>query len=181
MPQIGEVKTGKEIGKGRRGGKYIWLACEICGKQRWTTYYKKVKRCNHCTNFGRVMPRGDKARHWKGGYINQGGYHLIKVPQEDFFFPMTDYRGYIMEHRLIMAKQLKRHLLPWEVVHHKNGIKTDNRIGNLSLLPSQTKHLVSMKAIQEINRLKRKIIVLQKENVLLKRRINERAIKFGRA
>ena len=57
---------------------------------------------------------------WKGGYTTRRGYKLIKLYPDDFFYPMAPVNGYVLEHRLVVAKALGRCLQPWEIVHHKH-------------------------------------------------------------
>ena len=66
--------------------------------------------------------------------MNKDGYIQVLDPRKH-----TGCR-YSMEHRLVIANHLGRDLLPTEVVHHMNGIRHDNRLGNLCLLAPGAKH-----------------------------------------
>ena len=57
------------------------------------------------------------------GYLTRNGYMAVTVKDRHYYV-----------HRLVMEHQLKRKLAPDECVHHINGNKTDNRIGNLVLI-----------------------------------------------
>jgi hypothetical protein len=72
---------------------------------------------------------GPKNPHWRGGRaLDKDGYVLVQAPERG------RRGGYILEHRLTMEKKIGRAIRPDEIVHHKNEIKSDNRISNLELL-----------------------------------------------
>ncbi len=72
--------------------------------------------------------------------LDKNGYVLIDKSEH----PKTGIGGRILEHRFIMEKFLGRPLESWEFVHHKNGIKNDNRIENLEIVINQ-KHYSEVK------------------------------------
>lgn len=73
---------------------------------------------------------GSKNPAWKGGRLRLLGYILIKKSEH----PFRDKKGYVREHRLVVEKFLGRYLLPTEHVHHRNGVKDDNRLENLQIV-----------------------------------------------
>lgn len=60
------------------------------------------------------------------------GYIEVYFPNH----PKSRKDGYILEHILKMESLIGRHLKDGEVVHHVNGVKDDNRLGNLILMTS---------------------------------------------
>ena len=102
-----------------------------------TSKCKKLFCCVTCSNRFKSKffepKKGKDHYRWKGGRINSGnGYISIKSINH----PNATKSGYIPEHRLIMENHIGRLLLPKEEVHHKNGVRDDNRIENLELWTS---------------------------------------------
>jgi len=78
---------------------------------------------------------GSENFNWKGGHVKNGRM-FVRVPSHPNADPTN---GYVLRSRLVMEKQLGRYLTADEIVHHKNGDKSDDRPENLHVM-SQSEH-----------------------------------------
>ena len=181
MPQVGEIQRGVEINKigtarCHKYRKYIWLACLDCGKQRWVSLRKgepQYLRCSSCAKKG--LRTGAEHPLWKGGRTRSEGYIRVWLSPDDFFYPMAN-RGYVLEHRLVVAKALGRCLQSWEIVHHKDNCpKDDNRYPETLQLVTDDRHKQITILETKIQRLEKRVTLLEADNILLREQLNPRS------
>lgn len=102
--------------------------CSFCNAKLIRAPYRIKPEKNHFCNFqchGKwqsINKRGENNPYFKTGR------HVDK--RTGYFYVS----GGRLEHRVVMEKHLGRRLLRSECVHHKNGVKGDNRIENLEVM-----------------------------------------------
>ena len=135
-----EAKTGYAERRKKVSGnpsKYCKCGCgglaPIAAHDAVDRGYRAGQRAFYIVGHAARNKKGPKAPRWKGGRrINGYGYIEVYAPNH----PHASKRDkYMQEHRLVMEEHLGRLLDPTEErVHHINGDRTDNRLGNLVVL-----------------------------------------------
>ena len=115
---------------------YRWHCVCLCGKKKdifGGSLLSGITQSCGCIAKEIQSRRGEKSPSWRGGrHKDKKGYIILRRPQ----FPGSNGRAKAFEHVAVMARFLGRPLRPGETVHHKNGIRDDNRLDNLELRAS---------------------------------------------
>ena len=111
--------------------------CPMCGSAENLITYRYSKFLGVCKKcmYGKLRSKPS----WTGGkFIDNDGYVRCSGNQEH---PRANASGQVYEHILVMEQHLGRRVSLKEVIHHKNGDGSNNRLDNLELLTVGEHHV----------------------------------------
>jgi hypothetical protein len=122
------LKNRKSELKASSGGCIV-SRCRFSAED--TMCARHTLRWSYISTFTKVVQTGDEWYHLLGSAGTKGpdGYIKIKFSSH----PNSKLHGALPEHTLVMTYMVGRALFPGENVHHKNGVRDDNRPENLEL------------------------------------------------
>lgn len=150
--------------------KKIVTECENCGKELQTYKNNKQKYCSYsCAMTARNLTEQNPSYHrnisgennpmygkgnfgeangmyGKTGKLNPAWNGGRKQRKDGYVFVYSPTHphasgNYVLEHRLVMEKEIGRYLEPNEVVHHIDENPSNNNPDNLRLYSSQSEHI----------------------------------------
>ena len=140
------LRNREKIAARRKRPARIPKTCCVknCERKNWSHGYcsAHLQRFMHHGSVMEDIPvsksrYGKRNSRWTGGVISDGhGRTLVYKP--DHPYP-SNYGTHVYRYRLVVEESIGRYLLPSEIVHHKNGDHTDDRIENLQVV-SQSEH-----------------------------------------
>jgi len=108
------------------------IKCKQCGKITLKQIRDAKYFCDRTCYMNWKREHPNKKPHKEKVLIS--GYYYIYRPDH----PLAIKNGrYIAEHRLVAEQKIGRYLQQMEVVHHINGITTDNRLENVEVMDSR--------------------------------------------
>jgi hypothetical protein len=107
------------------GGPVRPRACSTRRSPQWNVFLK-----------GHILKGANHYAYRGGVYTGKGGYIYLRRPDH----PNANPNGYVKRSRLVAEEAIGRQLSPGEVVHHKNGIKDDDRPEHLQVLDRMAHH-----------------------------------------
>lgn len=134
--------------KGKKGFKGFWKGKKMSKKHRKNLSIAHLGQIawNKEKKFLQII--GSKHHNWKGGKILNGkGYIIIKKRNH----PFCNKQGYILEHRFIMEKKIRRFLKKNEIVHHIDQNTLNNNPENLMLFPNHSEHIKHHAYLRRLN------------------------------